>query len=109
MRRRGAVPAARGQLEVRVGARHGEKHAVVAVVIAEAADLGQPDAVPVEPDDLVQALRVPGDAQLHRSRSYGSGTRIERASGRLERRAERRTLRRCGKPNLPKEEPGGRV
>ena len=67
MRRRGAVPAARRQLEVRAGARHREEHAVVAVVIAEAADLGQPDAVPVERDDLVEALGVPGHAQLHRS------------------------------------------
>jgi hypothetical protein len=67
MRRRSAVPAARGQLEVCAGARHREKLAVVAVVIAEAADLGQPDAVSVEPDHLVQALRVPGDPQLHRS------------------------------------------
>ena len=67
MRRRSAMPTARCQLEVRAGARHREKHAVVAVVIAEATDLGQPDAVSVEPDDLVQSLGVPGNAQPHRS------------------------------------------
>ena len=61
------MPAARGQLEVRAGARHREQYAVVAVVIAEAADLGEPDAVSVERDDLVQALGVPGHAQPHRS------------------------------------------
>ena len=63
MRRRSAVSAASGQLEMRTGARHREKDAVVAVVIAEAADFGQPDAVSVELDDLVEALCVPGNAQ----------------------------------------------
>ena len=58
------MPAAGGELEVRARARDREEHAVVAVVIAEAADLGQPEAVAVERDDLVQALGVPGDAQL---------------------------------------------
>ena len=66
MRRRGAVPAARRQLEVGTGAGHLEEHAVIAVVIAEAADLGEPEAVAVERDDLVQAVGVPGDAHLHR-------------------------------------------
>ena len=83
VRRRGAVPAARGQLEVRTGARHREEHAVVAVVIAEAADLGQPEAVSVERDDLIQALGMPGDAQPHRrqcgeTRSCYAATRSSR-------------------------------
>ena len=68
VRRRSAVPAARGELEVRAGARDHEKDAVVAVVIAEAADLGQPDAVAVERDDLLQALRMPRYAYLDRRR-----------------------------------------
>lgn len=79
MGRRSAVPAARGQLEVRAGARHREKHAVVAVVIAEAADLGQPDAVSVEPEDLVQALGVPGDSQLT-VQGYSTSPAAARAS-----------------------------
>src|SRR5919204_5232491 len=61
-----AVTAAGGQLQVRAGAWHREEDAVVAVVVAEATDLGQPDAVSVEADDLVEALGVSGDAQLHR-------------------------------------------
>jgi hypothetical protein len=65
MRRRSAVPSAGGQLKVRAGAGHREKHAVVAVVIMEAVDLGQPDTVSVERGDFVQALGVPGDPQLH--------------------------------------------
>jgi hypothetical protein len=44
-----AVTAAGGQLQVRAGAGHGEEDAVVAAVVAEATDLGQPDAVSVEP------------------------------------------------------------
>src|SRR2546421_7487429 len=47
--------------------RHREEDAVVAVVTAKAADLRQPKALPVETDDLVEALRVASDAQLHRS------------------------------------------
>jgi len=60
------VAAAGSELEVRIGSGHREEHAVVAVVIAEAADLDQPEAVAVERNDLGQALRVPGDAQLRR-------------------------------------------
>lgn len=60
-----AVRAAGGQLQVRSGARDGEEHAVIAVVIAKAADLGQPEAVAVERDQLVEAVGVAGNAQLH--------------------------------------------
>jgi hypothetical protein len=56
MRRRGAVATAGGEFKVRAGAGHREEHAVVAVVAAEAAELGQRDTVPVEPDDLLEAL-----------------------------------------------------
>jgi ribosomal protein S18 acetylase RimI-like enzyme len=59
------VRAAGGQLQVRSGARDGEEHAVIAVVIAKAADLGQPEAVAVERDQLVEAVGVAGNAQLH--------------------------------------------
>jgi hypothetical protein len=51
---------------MRTRAGHRQEHALVAVVIVEATRLGQPDAVPIEADDLFEALRVPGDAQLHR-------------------------------------------
>ena len=66
MGRRSPVPTARGQLEMRVGARHRKKHAVVAGVIVEAANLRQPDAISIERDELPEALSVSGDAQLHR-------------------------------------------
>jgi hypothetical protein len=66
MRRRSAVATAGGQLQVRPGAGDCEEHAVVAVVATEATDLGQPDAVAVEPNDLVEPRGVSGDAQLHR-------------------------------------------
>jgi hypothetical protein len=46
---------------VRAGACHREEDAVVAVVAAEAPDLGQPDAVSVGLDDLLEALGVAGD------------------------------------------------
>jgi hypothetical protein len=46
---------------MRVRALHREKHAVVAGVIAEAADLRQPDAVSVERDDLLVALSMSGE------------------------------------------------
>jgi hypothetical protein len=62
------VAPAGGELEVRVGSRHREEHAVVAVVIAKAADLGRPKPVTIRRDDLVQALGVAGHAQLHRYR-----------------------------------------
>jgi hypothetical protein len=65
MWRRSTVAAARRQLEVGAGPRDGEEHAVVPVVIVEPADLNEADAVAVEPDDRVQALRVPRDPQLH--------------------------------------------
>src|SRR5205807_10378295 len=74
MRRRSAVLTTSGQLEMRASARDREKHAVVAVVPTEAADLGQPDAVAVELDDLFQALGVSRDAQLHHSASATSET-----------------------------------
>ena len=60
------MAAAGGELEMRIGSRHLQEHAVVAVVTAEAADLGQAEAVAVERDNLVRVLRVPGHAQLHR-------------------------------------------
>jgi hypothetical protein len=60
------VPRPGGQLEVRPGARDGEEDAVVAHVVAEAADLRQADPVAVERDDLGQALGVAGDPQPHR-------------------------------------------
>jgi hypothetical protein len=50
---------------MRSGAGHGEEDAAVAIVVAEAADLGQPESVAVEGDDRVQTLHVPSDAQLH--------------------------------------------
>src|SRR3954453_11059406 len=43
------------------------RSSVIARVVAEAADLRQPEAVAVEGHDVRQALGVAGDAQLHRS------------------------------------------
>src|SRR4051812_27769913 len=67
------LPAARrprraragGQLEVGARARHLKEDAVVAVVVAEPADLDQAEAVAVERDQRLEALGVAGDAQLH--------------------------------------------
>jgi hypothetical protein len=61
-----AVRTARRELEVRAGARNIEERAVVAVVVAEPADPGQPEAVAVERDELGQPVGVPSDAQIHR-------------------------------------------
>jgi hypothetical protein len=61
-----AVRTTRRELEVRAGARDIEERAVVAVVVAEPADLGQPEAVAVERDELGQPVGVPSDAQIHR-------------------------------------------
>jgi hypothetical protein len=63
VRGRSAVPAARRELEVCGGARHLEKHPVVAVVIPEAPDLGQAETVAVERHDLAQPLGVAGNSQ----------------------------------------------
>ena len=73
------MAAAGGELEVRIGSRHPQEHAVVAVVIAEVADLGQPETVAVERDDIVQALRVPGHAQLRIVRGCARSLMIGRA------------------------------
>ena len=62
MRHRGSVPASRGQLEMRAGARYLQEHAVIAVVVAKPADLGQAKPVAVEPDDRVQPVGVASDA-----------------------------------------------
>lgn len=59
------VAAAGRQLEVSAAPRNLEKDAVVAVVVSEAADLGQAHAVSVELHDLLQALRMSRHAQLH--------------------------------------------
>ena len=50
---------------MRSRARNREEDAVVAVVVLEAAGLAQPEAVAVEGDDLREAVRVAGDADLH--------------------------------------------
>jgi hypothetical protein len=60
------VLAAGGELEVGPAARHLEKHAGVAVVLAEATDLHEAEPIAVEPHELVEALGVAGDAQLNR-------------------------------------------
>ena len=56
---RGVPPAGR-ELEVRAGAGKREEHAVVAVVVVEAADLGQADPVAVKPHKLVQPFGCGG-------------------------------------------------
>src|SRR5689334_1493599 len=68
MRHGCAVTAARRELAVGAGAGHLEEHPVVAVVVTEAADLDQPESVAVEADELVEALGVTGDAELHHDR-----------------------------------------
>jgi hypothetical protein len=50
---------------MRAGAREREEHAVIPVVIAEPADLGEAEAVAVEGDNLVQALGVTSNAKVH--------------------------------------------
>ena len=57
-----AVGAARRQLEMRAGSRHLQEHAFIAVVVFEAADLVQSEAVAVEPNERVEALGVPRHA-----------------------------------------------
>src|SRR3954453_9035563 len=65
VRRRRAMRPAGAQLEMRAGPGDVEEDAVVAVVAAELGDHGQADAVAVERDDLVEALGVACDADLH--------------------------------------------
>ena len=60
MRRRGAVPAARAQVDVRADARYCEKHAVV---LAKAADLGTARRL-----DPLAASRRPILGRLHTTR-----------------------------------------
>jgi hypothetical protein len=66
VRIRWAVTAAGGELEMRAAPGHLQEHAVVSLVITEATDLDQPEAVAIEADELVQSACVTGDAQLHR-------------------------------------------
>ncbi len=73
MRRGRRVRTARCELEMGVGAGDGQEHAVVAIMIAEAADFGQPDPVAVERHNLAQAFGVPGDPDLHGSIGGGMG------------------------------------
>jgi hypothetical protein len=49
------------------GSRHRQEDTVIARVVPEAADLGQPEPIPIERDDLIQTLGVPSHPQLHRS------------------------------------------
>ena len=63
MRRGRPLAAAGRELEVCTSSGQLEEHAVVAVVIAEPADLGETDTVAIEDDDLAQPLRVTRDAQ----------------------------------------------
>ena len=65
VRRGRAVPASTRELEVRTGSGNLEENPVVPLVILEARDLGETEAVPVEAHDLVEAVGVPGDAKLH--------------------------------------------
>jgi len=65
MRTRGAVVTPSGELQMRAGAREREEHAVIPVVIAEPADLGEAEAVAVEGDNLVQALGMTSNAKVH--------------------------------------------
>jgi hypothetical protein len=65
MRTRGAVVTPGRELQVRACARDREENAVIAVVIAEPADLGEAESIAVEGDDLVQALGVTSNAKLH--------------------------------------------
>ena len=67
MRDGGAMLAAGGELEMGLGAGNLEEHAVVTVVTAEAADLHEAQAVAVEAHQLVQALGVARDPQLHQA------------------------------------------
>jgi Domain of unknown function (DUF3303) len=59
-----SVRAAAGELEVRVRSRDGEEHSVVALVVIEAADFWQAEAVAVEVDEFVQTARMSCDPKL---------------------------------------------
>jgi hypothetical protein len=63
------VSAAGGEFELGSGSGNLEENSVVSVVIGEPTELGKPDAVTVEGDELIEAIGVAGDAKLHRRRS----------------------------------------
>ena len=56
------VAATGGELQVRAGPGDGEETAVVAVVVVEAADLGESEPLPIEGDDRGEPVGVAGDA-----------------------------------------------
>ena len=66
MRPRRVVVAAAGELEVGVRSGEAEEHPVVAVVVAKAPELGEPEAVAIEADDLFESPGVPCEPDLHR-------------------------------------------
>jgi hypothetical protein len=61
------VAAATGELELRVASRQGKEDAAVAVVVVEAAELGQPEAVTVEADDLAEPQTIEGFFSLFKN------------------------------------------
>jgi hypothetical protein len=61
------VTAAGRELEMRASSRDLNEHPVIVIVTLKPADLGKPDAVPVERDDLIKLVGVTGDTQLHRT------------------------------------------
>ena len=73
----GAMLAARGELEVGVGARKVEEHAVVAIVVGEPPELGQPNSIAVGRHDRIEVVGVPGNTYVHDSVS-DSHTRSRR-------------------------------
>jgi hypothetical protein len=50
------------ELEMRASSRDHEEHAVIPVVTLKPSNLRQPDAIPVESDDLIKPVGVTGDA-----------------------------------------------
>ena len=77
---RGVAPAG-GDLEVRVRAGEPEEDAVVAVVPLEAPELGEPDPVAVEADELLEPLGVPSEPDLELRRKRRRSAAIVGAAG----------------------------
>jgi hypothetical protein len=76
-----AVTAAAGELEMCARAGEPEEDAVVAVVPLEAPELGEPDPVPVEADDLLELLSVPSEPDLELRRKRRPSAAIVGAAG----------------------------
>ena len=83
MWRRPIVATSTRELEMRVGSRQGKEDSAVALVVVETAELGQPEAIAVEVDDLVKPLCVSREPNLHQRESFTSRAGLRKHGQRL--------------------------